>query len=198
MTDLLPTLEKAWRIRRRRGEEMRMEGSREEASLLRWRAKGWRDRVGIACISVAFLLSLALGPSPASQASSSLDPGPAELARSAHTPAPGSSERRAILEALRPMVPEIDGSKVVFVVRYLRVFKGWSWIEADPESADGRNRFEPLHCLLRKVGDRWVVMEVRPCCGDCEDDPDCRDRKRYFRKLRSRFPQAPADIFPRE
>lgn len=127
------------------------------------------------------------------------EPLPADPQRveGAHTPHPGSAERKAILDALRHLVPEKDGRKALFVVRHMRVAGQWAWVETDPRSADGKERYEPVECLLQSgQGGSWAVRECRPCCGECEDDPDCRDKSRYYRSLRSRFPAAPRDLFP--
>lgn len=114
-----------------------------------------------------------------------------------HTPPPGSAERKAILDALRHLVPEKDGRKALFVVRHMRVSGPWAWVETDPRSADGKDRYEPVECLLQSgQGGSWTVRECRPCCGDCQDDPDCRDKSRFHRSLRTRFPAAPQEIFP--
>lgn len=110
-----------------------------------------------------------------------------------YTPAPGSAERKAIMDALRKMLGMED---VVFVVRFLKLSQGWAWAETEPRSADGRNRYEPVDCLLRRQDGTWTVLQCRPCCGECEDDPDCREPSWYYRKLRSAFPQAPSGIFP--
>lgn len=112
------------------------------------------------------------------------------------TPAPGSPDRKAILDVLRELVPQWRGQKAVFLVRHMKVSQGWAWVEADPRSADGSQHYEPLECLLQKTPQKWEIRECRPCCGDCEDDPDCRDKERYYRKLRSKFPKAPRGIFP--
>lgn len=122
---------------------------------------------------------------------------PPGVVREAQTPPPGSAERKAILDALRHLVPEKDGKKALFTVRHMRVLNGWAWVETDPQSADGMDHYEPVECLLRSSqAGLWTVKECRPCCGDCEDDPDCRDKSRYYRSLRSRFPEAPPEIFP--
>lgn len=115
-------------------------------------------------------------------------------ATGAYTPAPGSAERKAIMDALRGILGVED---VVFVVRFLKVSGGWAWVETDPRSKDGRNRYEPVDCLLRKRQDTWTVLRCRPCCAECDDDPDCREPARYYKKLRSSFPGAPASIFPK-
>ncbi len=112
------------------------------------------------------------------------------------TPAPGSPERKAILDVLRELVPQWGGQKAVFLVRHMKVSQGWAWVETGPRSADGTQHYEPLECLLQKTPHKWEIRECRPCCGDCADDPDCSDKKRYYRKLRSKFPKAPGAIFP--
>lgn len=115
----------------------------------------------------------------------------------ARHPPPGSPQRKAILDALRELVPEKDGKKAIFKVRHLRVSGPWAWVETYPQSADGKNLYEPVDCLLRYTEKgSWAVETCRPCCGECEDDPDCRDPNRYYQSLRSRFPDAPREIFP--
>ncbi|MGQ9859804.1 MAG: hypothetical protein ACUVS3_14135 [Thermodesulfobacteriota bacterium] len=119
-----------------------------------------------------------------------------EEAGAVYTPAPGSPERKAILDALRELVPEWAGEKAVFLVTHMKISKGWAWVETEPRSADGAQHYEPLWCLLQKARDKWEIKACRACCGECEDDPDCRDEKRYYMKLRSEFPQTPRVIFP--
>lgn len=112
-------------------------------------------------------------------------------------PPPGSPERKGILETLRNLVPEKDGKKALFTVRHMRVLGQWAWVETDPQSADGKDHYEPLECLVRSTQKgSWTIEACRPCCGDCVDDPDCRDKSRFYRSLRSRFPEVPQEIFP--
>jgi len=73
---------------------------------------------------------------------------------------------------------------------------GWAWVQANPQSPDGKNHFEPAWSLLRKQGGQWKVLYMRPCCGECADDPDCADDKRLYRMLKRTWPEAPEEIFP--
>jgi hypothetical protein len=114
-----------------------------------------------------------------------------------YTPPKGSLERKAILNALSDMI-QSSKLEAVFVVKCLRVKNGWAWIETDPQSPDGKNQYEPIDALLHKEEGQWKVKEVRPCCGDCADDPDCFDIKRYYKKLIRKFPSAPRDIFSKQ
>lgn len=114
----------------------------------------------------------------------------------AYTPPKGSQERKAILDALRDTLKTFDVGKVVFVVRHLKVKNSWAWVETYPQSPDGASKYEPVDALLHKEGNNWVVKAMRPCCGECADDPECEDIKRYYRKLMREFPSVPKEIFP--
>ena len=104
----------------------------------------------------------------------------------AYTPPAGSPERKAIYEALRQTG---DDHTRVFVVQSLKVDNGWAWTSVDPESADGKQHFEPESALLQKVGARWQVVD-QPCGeGDC-------DAATEVARIRNAHPAAPADIFP--
>jgi hypothetical protein len=119
---------------------------------------------------------------------------PLRLAAQVHTPPRGSAERREILDALRTEMRRFDPRPVVFVVRVLRVHGGWAWLEAQPQSPDGRNRYEGETALLRRSAGRWSVAERMPAYGEREgsaEESDCG----YVRAVRRRFPGAPADIF---
>jgi len=115
----------------------------------------------------------------------------------AHTPAKGSQERKALTNALRIVVKNMSGLDVVFVVTHLKVNGNWAWIEADPHSADGTQHYEPMNGLLAKKNGRWVYLEGRPEWAICEEDPDCADSARYFKKLGQKYPIVSPDIFPR-
>jgi hypothetical protein len=58
-------------------------------------------------------------------------------AGSPHAAAPGSSERRAILDALRPSVEVRFGVPVQFVPSQVCVMDGWSVVIAEPRRKDG-------------------------------------------------------------
>ena len=111
-----------------------------------------------------------------------------------YTPPAGSAERKAILDAVRKEVKSWSGLDVVFVVRYLKVYNGWAWVATLPQSRDGLNHYEDVSGLLHKTKGQWILMETRP--DACDDEPECLDDKSYFKKLRSRFPSAPPNIFP--
>lgn len=104
-------------------------------------------------------------------------------------------ERRLILKPF-PVNKDEDLSYLLYVVRYFGIKNGWAWIETDPRSPQG-GQFEPIEALLHKEKGKWVVKEIRPCCGECADDPDCMDIKRYYQKLMKKFPSVPREIFPK-
>jgi len=112
-------------------------------------------------------------------------PGPV-LAQTAQTPPAGSPERKAIVDAMRA---KGDLPNRVFVVRRIRVANDWAWLDAEPQSADGKNRYEPESALLRRTSGRWAIVD-QPC-----GEESC-NRQKEIRRIRSAFPAAPATIFP--
>src|ERR1700741_5470738 len=91
---------------------------------------------------------------------------PPRAAAQVHTPPPGSVERRAILDALRADMRRFDPKPVVFVVRHLRVRGGWAWLEVNPQSPDGRSRYEPEGALMRRGERRRAGGERLPGFGE--------------------------------
>jgi len=116
-------------------------------------------------------------------------------AHQVYTPPKGDPERNAIMDALREATRS-SKTDVVYVVEHLKIKDGWAWVQTNPQSPDNVNHFEPLWSLLQKQGGRWVVLYMRPCCGDCADDPDCNNDRRLYKKLKREFPAAPPEIFP--
>ena len=114
-----------------------------------------------------------------------------------HTPAKGSTERKEILDALRVVIRKMSGLEVVFVVPYLKVNQNWAWVEAEPQSADGKQHYETLTGLLNRKNGRWIYVEGPPEFAVCEEDPDCIDTARYFKKLSRKYPATAPDIFPK-
>jgi len=114
-----------------------------------------------------------------------------------YTPPKGSPERKAIMDALRNSLKTLEPENIVFVVKYLKVKDGWAWIETYPQSRDGKNKYEPVDALLYKEKGKWTVKQIRPCCGECEEDPECADIKKYYKKLMREFPSVPKEIFPK-
>ncbi len=103
-------------------------------------------------------------------------------------------ERRRILKALRESIKTVPPESVIFIVKYLKIKNGWAWIETDPRGLEHQN-YEPIDALLHKEKGKWLVKNIRPCCGDCEDDPYCA-KGIYHKKLMQMFPSAPKEIFP--
>ncbi|HMG03907.1 MAG TPA: hypothetical protein VK581_00515 [Chthoniobacterales bacterium] len=104
----------------------------------------------------------------------------------AYTPPPGSTERKAILDAYRAEWTTPDSIKdVIFVVTHLKVHDGWAWLEVNPRSSDGSQRFESEQGLLHKEGAGWKVLQRKS-----------GTTARYFKNLKAKFPAVPADIFP--
>ena len=114
-----------------------------------------------------------------------------------YTPVKGSEDRKAILDALRVVSRKMSGLEVIFVVRHLKVNNGWAWIETEPESADGKDHYESMVGLLHKKNGRWAYVEGPPEFAICEQDPDCMDTARYFKKLARKYPAVSPDIFPK-
>ncbi len=86
---------------------------------------------------------------------------------------PPVSERKAVLDALRPKIEAKLGPNVEFVVAVLRVEKGWAFVIADPQRQGGKpidgntifgQDFENMDGLrvdavLRKRNGRWTVAD---------------------------------------
>lgn len=109
----------------------------------------------------------------------------------AYTPAPGSPERRAIMDALRGVMEESTGLKLIFVVRHLKVKGNWAWLEVEPQSPDGQKRYEPVCALLKWDLDSWEVAQLFHAE---EDSPIWQPG--FARSLQARYPGVPLEIFP--
>lgn len=129
-------------------------------------------RVGFSGLACLFLIQCS--------STTGVEPGP-------YTPPPGSAERDAIFDAMRAHGGVPDR---VFVVRYLKVQNGWAWASGNPQSPDGKNRYEPESALLNNNGFGWRVV-AQPC-----SEEGCNFRKEVAR-IRAAFPAAPAGIFPK-
>lgn len=113
-----------------------------------------------------------------------------------HIPAPGSAERKAILDTLRKQGRWVGGPDTVFVVTYLKVNKGWAWLSVLPESSDGLNHYENDGALMHKVGGKWVAMPDGTGDGECAATDSCPSDAAIFRRLKSKYPSLPSNIFP--
>jgi len=105
-----------------------------------------------------------------------------------HTPAAGTPERNAIFDAMRALGDIHDR---VFVARYLKVLGDWAWVTADPQSRDSTQHYETESALLQRAGPTWRVVD-QPCAEE-----GC-DQKKELARIRKRFPNAPAAIFPEQ
>jgi len=105
-------------------------------------------------------------------------------------------ERKMILTALSHTITDDLASDTAYVVKYLKKIGRWVWLETEPRSLDGVNQLEPIHALLISENGRWVIKNLRPSGAECEDDPECADDQKYYRKLRNKFSSVPHDLFP--
>jgi hypothetical protein len=109
-----------------------------------------------------------------------------------HTPAQGSSERQAILDALR------RSQDVVFKVHFLKVHDGWAWIDTTPQDKRGRAVAEGGPNLLHLEDGKWKVLDLSKVPDDPKDPLGAEDASPGFvRNVRKTFPGVPADIFPK-
>ncbi len=105
----------------------------------------------------------------------------------------GSPMRRAVLDALRQKMKRLSGLNMVFVVKYLKVKKGWAWVHTLPQSSDGKNHYEDVSALLHLKNDTWEIAEL--ACTE-EKNPKCLSNPNYFLELKKRFPKVPDEILP--
>ena len=87
--------------------------------------------------------------------------------------APAPSQRKAVLDALRPAVETKLGPNVEFVVQVIRVENGWAFVMADPQRKggkliDGRRIFGEdfenmdglrVDAVLQMKSGRWKVVD---------------------------------------
>jgi hypothetical protein len=107
----------------------------------------------------------------------------------AYTPPNGSLERSAIIVGVKEALAKQGRTNVVVQVPYLKVNSGWAWIQVNPESADGKQHYESQSGLLQEKAKKWTLLEWMPA-------EEGTDTKAYFKKLKAKYPQAPADIVP--
>lgn len=118
--------------------------------------------------------------------------GAGQLSDKVHTPAQGSSERQAIIDALR------GTQDVVFKVHFLKVHDGWAWIDTTPQDKRGRAVAEGGPNLLHLEDGKWKVLDLSRVPDDPKDPLGAEDASPGFiRNVRKTFPGVPADIFPK-
>lgn len=99
--------------------------------------------------------------------------------------------------ALREVVKKMSDLDVIFVVSHLKLKNNWAWVVAEPQSRDGTQHYETMIGLLQRKNGRWVYVEGPPEAVACDEDPECADTARYYRKLAKKYPGLSLDIFPK-
>ena len=118
--------------------------------------------------------------------------GGGQVADKVHTPAQGSTERQAIMDALR------GSQDVVFKVHFLKVHNGWAWIDVTPLDKQGRAVAEGGPNLLHFENGKWKVEDLSKVPEDPKDPLGAEDASPTFvRNVQKAFPGVPADIFPK-
>jgi hypothetical protein len=109
-----------------------------------------------------------------------------------HTPEIGSVERKVIIDSVRAVYAEQDAAKppVIFVVPYLKVHGNWAWIRVEPQTKDGKQKYEPQSGLFRHEGERWVLVAWQPV-------EEGTDVAAFFKELKAKNPEMPEDILPK-
>ena len=115
-----------------------------------------------------------------------------------HTPPAGSDERKAILDAVREDYKEGADHPAEFKVNYLKVHKGWAWINVTPLGADGQPVADPAPLLFHNEEGKWVDKDLNDVEveGDEHDGPHDPSPK-YIKALEKKYPGVPLDIIPK-
>jgi len=95
--------------------------------------------------------------------------------RTAYTPRPGSAELR-------------KAGRVNFLADHLKVLNGWAFFQGAPLLPSGQGHFSHVSALRRQEGRAWKLAGGL----DPVEEPAAA-----LNKLRARYPQAPAALFPR-
>jgi hypothetical protein len=125
----------------------------------------------------------------------------------AHTPAVGSSERQAIMDAMRlDFYPgdleaaHTNPKGVVFKVLFLKVHGDWACTHVDPVDAAGKEVAESRWGLLRRRRGQWSDVNyfdaLRPFASEEAAQSALEMAPSTIAKVRAAFPEAPNDIFP--
>ena len=122
------------------------------------------------------------------------------IAQAVYTPEKGSTERKAILDALRIPVERKLKQKIVFNAEHFNVMGNWAFLGGDPQSPGGGRpdyRGTPFQkaidadmfdnnffAILKKAGGKWKLVTYSIGCTDvCYAD--------WWRRYK-----APKAIFP--
>jgi hypothetical protein len=109
-----------------------------------------------------------------------------------HTPETGSVERKAFMDSVRAEYAHQDPAKppVVFTVPYLKIHGDWAWARIEPQSKDGKQHFEPQSGLFERHGGEWALVAWEP-------SEEGTDTAAFFKELKRKHPELPADILPK-
>lgn len=125
----------------------------------------------------------------------------------ANTPAVGSSERQAIMDAMRldfypgdRAAARANPKGVVFKVLFLKVHGDWACTHVNPVDAAGKPLAEPRWGLLRRRAGQWSDVNyfdaLRPFASEEAAQNALEMSASTIAKVRAVFPEAPNDIFP--
>jgi hypothetical protein len=111
----------------------------------------------------------------------------------AHSPAAKSTERQAILDALR------GSENFIYQVNFIKVHNGWAWVDTtplDPKTKQATAEGGPN--LLHLANGKWKVMDLSKVPEDKKDPLGAEDASpTYVRNVQRTFKGCPADIFPK-
>src|SRR5436305_4932603 len=112
-----------------------------------------------------------------------------------HTPAKGSPERTAILDAVREEYKEGADHPAQFKVNYLKVHKGWAWIDVTPLDASGNQVADPAPLLFHNDQGKWTAKDLNDVGmeGDEHEGPHDPSPK-YIKALQKQYLGVPTDI----
>jgi hypothetical protein len=144
-------------------------------------------------------------PDKSSDSSNTTPPARSQVTDELHEPAKGSSERNALMDALRaefsnPQSANYEPNRgtIIFVVKNLKVHNGWAWLFAEPRALDHPNDSfaEAGAFLLHQDGELWRVMKLPPMVAD-SSDPENVDypTSRDVAEIRRMYPAVATDIF---
>jgi hypothetical protein len=116
-----------------------------------------------------------------------------------HTPSKDSAERKAILDAVRDEYKEGEDHPADFKVNYLKVHKGWAWVNVTPLDAKGEQVADPAPLLFRHEQEKWVAKDLNDVGGDYDESEGPADPgPKYIKALLKKYPDMPADIIPKK
>lgn len=101
-----------------------------------------------------------------------------------YTPARGSSERKAILNAVREYR---QAENEVYTPTKFKVQKGWAFVSAEDPNEPGVDSLA-FHVLIRKTGNTWKVVDAVNTTEGSNWDAE-------IARIRRAFPNSPAGIF---